>query len=70
MESGRLILDGSVQEVLQNADMLENAGVNIPRGTTLARRLRSGGLYGGALPWNLSAAEKMMREISGGHTAF
>jgi energy-coupling factor transport system ATP-binding protein len=69
MEKGRLILDGSVQEVLQNADMLENAGVNIPRVTTLARRLRSGGFYRGELPWNLSAAEKMIKEITGGHTA-
>ncbi|MDR2370243.1 MAG: ATP-binding cassette domain-containing protein [Treponema sp.] len=70
MEKGRLVLDGGVQEVLQKADVLENAGVNIPRVTTLARRLRSGGLYHGELPWNLNAAEKMMRGILSGHTAF
>jgi energy-coupling factor transporter ATP-binding protein EcfA2 len=69
MDRGRLILEGSVREVLQNAGTLENAGVNIPRVTTLARRLRSGGFYHGELPWNLPAAEKMMKEIFSGHTA-
>ncbi|MDR0601264.1 MAG: ATP-binding cassette domain-containing protein [Treponema sp.] len=69
MDGGRVILQGGVKEVLQHAETLEEAGVNIPRVTTLARRLKSGGLYGGELPWNLPIACRMMRDIVHGHTA-
>lgn len=69
MDGGRVILSGSVREVLQHAQELEDAGVNIPRVTTLARRLRSGGFYGGELPWNLPMACTMMRSIVHGHAS-
>jgi energy-coupling factor transport system ATP-binding protein len=62
MEKGRLIREGSVREVLQRPDILEGAGVNIPRVTTLGNRLREKGRYGGELPHNLGQAELMMKE--------
>jgi energy-coupling factor transport system ATP-binding protein len=65
MEYGRIILLGPVAEVLQSADVMEAAGVNIPRVTTLARELKRRGLYDGALPLNLSQAEEMMRDVLG-----
>jgi energy-coupling factor transport system ATP-binding protein len=65
MDQGALILEGPVREVLQQADLLEGAGVNIPRVSTLARRLRDAGLYQGDLPLNLGEAEAMMRAALG-----
>jgi energy-coupling factor transport system ATP-binding protein len=63
MEKGRLILEGRVKDVLEQGEKLENAGVNIPRVSTLALRLKGQGLYSGALPVNLEQAEEMMRGI-------
>jgi energy-coupling factor transport system ATP-binding protein len=63
MDRGRLILQGSVPEVLQEADTLEQAGVNIPRVTTLGKALRDRGLYRGRLPRDLREAEAMMGEL-------
>jgi len=63
MDSGRLIREGTVKEVLQRPDILENAGVNIPRVTTLGNRLREKGIYAGALPRDLSEAQLMVQEI-------
>jgi energy-coupling factor transport system ATP-binding protein len=66
MDGGRLVLDGAVRDVLSRAETLENAGVNIPRVTTLSRRLRERGLYGGETPCDLPQAELMMREVARG----
>ena len=63
MDAGRLIREGTVKEVLQRPDILEGAGVNIPRVTTLGNRLRQKGLYSGELPRDLPGAELMMREL-------
>jgi energy-coupling factor transport system ATP-binding protein len=63
MEGGRLIREGAVSEVLQRPDILERAGVNIPRVTTLGNRLKEKGWYGGELPHNVSQAELMMKEV-------
>ncbi|MDR1472413.1 MAG: ATP-binding cassette domain-containing protein, partial [Synergistaceae bacterium] len=62
MEQGRMILRGGIREVLRSAERLEDAGVNIPRVTTLARRLRERGLYDGDIPLDLSGARAMMKE--------
>jgi energy-coupling factor transport system ATP-binding protein len=64
MEDGCLILEGGIQEVLQSAERLEEAGVNTPRVTTLAGKLRERGLYHGATPLDLSQAVRMMREVA------
>jgi energy-coupling factor transport system ATP-binding protein len=63
MDRGRLVLEGTVKEVLQQPDVLENAGVNIPRVTGLGNRLRQKGLYSGELPRDLPGAELMMRGL-------
>jgi energy-coupling factor transport system ATP-binding protein len=65
MDRGRMLLEGPVREVLLRSEMLEEAGVNIPRVATLARKLRGGRLYDGPTPVNLDEAEKMMREAVG-----
>ena len=66
MDRGRLILAGTVGEVLSRGEVLEAAGVNIPRVSALARRLTQAGLYqreAGALPVNLEQARTMMEEV-------
>jgi energy-coupling factor transport system ATP-binding protein len=65
MDRGRLILQGSTPEVLQEAEILEQAGVNIPRVTTLGKTLRERGLYRGRLPRDLREAEAMMEALEG-----
>jgi energy-coupling factor transport system ATP-binding protein len=66
MDQGRLVLEGSVGNVLQKGEVLEEAGVNIPRVTTLGMKLRKQELYRGELPRNLGEAEIMMRSIGHG----
>jgi energy-coupling factor transport system ATP-binding protein len=63
MDNGRLVREGTVKEVLQKPDVLESAGVNIPRVTTLGNRLRQKGLYSGELPRDLPEAESIMMEL-------
>jgi energy-coupling factor transport system ATP-binding protein len=63
MDQGSLILAGSVEEVLGNAPLLEAAGVNIPRVSTLGRRFSERGWYSGAPPYKLGGAVGMMRAV-------
>jgi energy-coupling factor transport system ATP-binding protein len=63
MDRGGVLLAGSTGEVLQHPEILESAGVNVPRVCTLGRRLREEGFYDGPLPQDLDRAEKMIREI-------
>ena len=65
MESGRIILNGPVAEVLMNSREMERVGVNCPRVVTLADRLREKGLYGGPVPISVPEAEVMVRSITG-----
>ena len=65
MESGRIILNGPVAEVLKSSREMERAGVNCPRVVTLADRLREEGLYGGPVPISVPEAEVMVRSITG-----
>jgi energy-coupling factor transport system ATP-binding protein len=60
MENGRVILDGDIRSVLRHGRQLEEAGVNIPRVTTLGYRLREAGRYAGELPVNVEEAVKML----------
>jgi energy-coupling factor transport system ATP-binding protein len=62
MSGGQLIRQGTVREVLQRPDILEEAGVNIPRVTSLGNRLRERGLYRGDLPYSLAQAKTMVEE--------
>jgi energy-coupling factor transport system ATP-binding protein len=63
MNSGSLVSHGTVTEVLQKPGILEGAGVNIPRVTTLGNRLRELGLYSGDLPHDLVRARLMMEKV-------
>jgi energy-coupling factor transport system ATP-binding protein len=63
MRNSRLVCEGTVKEVLQQPDILENAGVNMPRVTTLGNMLKKKGLYSGLLPKDLSEAQVMMQEL-------
>jgi energy-coupling factor transport system ATP-binding protein len=63
MNRGVLIREGKVREVLQRPDVLEEAGVNVPRVTTLGKTLWEKGLYRGELPQDLGQAEAMMKEV-------
>lgn len=47
MEAGRIRLHGTPDAVLARADELVEAGVNVPRIVSLARRLRDAGVYAG-----------------------
>ncbi|MDR0396895.1 MAG: energy-coupling factor ABC transporter ATP-binding protein [Oscillospiraceae bacterium] len=62
MDQGRVVIDGSVRRALEQPDRLLALGVNCPRVTTLAARLREKGLYHGAPPVSLDEAEAMVRE--------
>jgi energy-coupling factor transport system ATP-binding protein len=66
MDRGSLVLHGTVEEVLQRPEVLEEAGVNIPRVTTLGKALRDRGVYAGALPYNLDQAKTMVENLLGG----
>jgi energy-coupling factor transport system ATP-binding protein len=63
MDSGKVILDGAVRDVIQNIEALTGAGVNAPRVASLAHELVSRGLYAGQLPVSVTEAERMVREV-------
>jgi energy-coupling factor transport system ATP-binding protein len=63
MNQGARVRHGTVTEVLQQPDILEGAGVNIPRVTTLGNKLRELGLYSGELPHDLVRARLMMDQV-------
>ncbi|MCL2764161.1 MAG: ATP-binding cassette domain-containing protein [Treponema sp.] len=63
MNSGRLVCEGTVKDVLQKPNLLEDAGVNIPRVTTLGNMLKQKGLYSGMLPRDLNEAQIMVQEL-------
>jgi energy-coupling factor transport system ATP-binding protein len=65
LDRGSLLLEGPVKEVLQHAGVLEESGVNIPRVTTLGKRLREQALYQGDLPLNLEEGLAMTRQACG-----
>ena len=63
MDRGRLVLHGTVAEVLQQPESMEGAGVNIPRVTSLGKGLRDRGLYPGPLPHNTEQAKAMIESL-------
>jgi energy-coupling factor transport system ATP-binding protein len=64
MDEGRIVTDGNVRDALSRSDILESAGVNVPRVTTLAGKLRGAGYYEGPTPINVAEAETMAREAA------
>ncbi|MDR0999022.1 MAG: ATP-binding cassette domain-containing protein, partial [Treponema sp.] len=63
IDRGAVIRQGTVGEVLQRPDILKNAGVNIPRVTSLGETLREQGLYAGELPHSPEEARIMMEAL-------
>ena len=65
MDKGRLIIQGDKANVLDNIDLLERTGVNVPRYATLAKLLRQRGIYNGKPPLNITEAKAMMDGVLG-----
>ncbi|MDR2746261.1 MAG: ATP-binding cassette domain-containing protein [Treponema sp.] len=63
MDKGSLALHGTVTEVLQRPELLEEGGINVPRVTSLGKALRERGLYAGTLPCDLDQAKTMMENL-------
>jgi energy-coupling factor transport system ATP-binding protein len=63
LDRGALRCQGTVAEVLQRPEVLEEGGINIPRVTTLGKALRDRGWYAGALPHDLGQAAAMMQSL-------
>ncbi|MDR3247912.1 MAG: ATP-binding cassette domain-containing protein [Treponema sp.] len=68
MDRGSMILHGTVTEVLQQPEILEEGGINIPRVTTLGKNLREQGLYAGTLPHDLGEARRMVENLLPGRS--
>ncbi|MDR1866950.1 MAG: energy-coupling factor ABC transporter ATP-binding protein [Treponema sp.] len=63
MDKGSILIEDTVDHVLQNTELFEQAGVNIPRVTTLGRKLQEKNWYSGTLPFNVDQAEHIIKEI-------
>jgi energy-coupling factor transport system ATP-binding protein len=62
MDKGRVALDGPVRELLNQPDQLLELGVNCPRVTSLAARMKARGWTNREPPINIPEAERMVRE--------
>ena len=62
-DRGRLVRHGTVREALQRPDILEAAGVHLPRVTSLGRMLAERGLYADELPYDMDGAETVIRRL-------
>jgi energy-coupling factor transport system ATP-binding protein len=63
MDTGRIVINGSVREVIDRSSLLEEIGINCPRVTSLSNRLKEEGVYTGSVCINVEEAEKMVRSI-------
>lgn len=63
LKDGQVALDGTVREVLERADLLEEIGINCPRVTTLAARLKGRGWYAGPTPLNVDEGERVVQAV-------
>ncbi|HML46596.1 MAG TPA: ABC transporter ATP-binding protein [Clostridia bacterium] len=63
LKDGQVALDGPVREVLERAELLEEIGINCPRVTTLASRLKARGWYQGPAPLNVDEGEQVVRQV-------
>jgi energy-coupling factor transporter ATP-binding protein EcfA2 len=62
LHQGRLIKDGSPQQVLSEG-VLEEIGLGLPSYPALAKELQAQGLYQGGLPVKMEPAAAMLREV-------
>lgn len=63
VKEGRILLDGTPAQVLEHADELLAEGINCPRSTSLANRLRKLGLYSGPACRNVADAVAACEEV-------
>ncbi|MBQ3105881.1 MAG: ABC transporter ATP-binding protein [Eggerthellaceae bacterium] len=62
MDAGRVVYADAPAEVLRHSDHLLEIGVNCPRSTSLANRLRAEGLYDGPVCRNVAEAVRAVSE--------
>lgn len=63
VKDGGVYLDGAPADVLAHADELRESGINCPRATSLANRLRARGLYAGPVCRNVDDAVAAVEEV-------
>ena len=63
MKEGQLLFDDSPAAVLEHAEELLAEGINCPRSTSLANRLRKLGLYSGPACRNVAEAVRACEEV-------
>lgn len=63
MKGGSLLACGDTQSIMNDTDMLIDAGLMIPKRAVLASRLRKDGLYSGDVPLDIPRAAEMVRVI-------
>ena len=63
VKEGQLLFDDSPAAVLEHADELLAEGINCPRSTSLANRLRKLGLYSGPACRNVAEAVRACEEV-------
>jgi energy-coupling factor transport system ATP-binding protein len=63
LDKGVLQFDGVPREVVTNIDAFKQLGINVPPVAELAGRLRTDGLYDGAITLNVEEAESMVRKV-------
>ncbi len=62
MKQGQMLCQGDVLEVLKQSDKLEEAGINIPRVSTLCRKLKDLGLTKEEMCIHVDETEAMIRQ--------
>ncbi|MGN0078423.1 MAG: energy-coupling factor ABC transporter ATP-binding protein [Coriobacteriales bacterium] len=63
VKDGQILFDDSPAEVLEHAEELLAEGINCPRATSLANRLRKLGLYSGPACRNVAEAVRACEEV-------
>lgn len=69
MAHGQVVLQGSVDHVLQNTDIMEQAGVNCPRVATFCKQLHQRGVGDGRVVADVQQAASYVAEVLADATA-
>ncbi len=63
LKEGRVLTSAPVQQVMDDTELLRNAGIMLPRRAELSSRLKAEGLYSGGTPLDMERAAAMVRGI-------
>lgn len=63
MESGRIILKGTPEQIFENVEMVRRAGLDVPQVTALAHRLNQIGIKTDRLPVTMEETVKLMKRL-------